>query len=330
MIDGKPLMKYPPVVAVAGAGKRFKGIFVQTAANWHSDRAPNNSFKGTARPGAGLKASLHFAFSTTPSGRPIDSCVGPQMEISMRSILLFAFLSAAGLAMAQTAPEPAILSLDKLSDHTAQVGESGIFVYQTSGGHGLAMLFVPGGALINSRAMTIQSEGVAAGVRDNGSTFDLRGIGRALAVKSPNAFSSYALLLSVDSDGITRPTLVLHSDSISTAGQNYFYHFQTTVPNNELNGANGQAFLMSIQTESPSAVDALALAIASRSTAGTPVKAQSDFMRIYGKFKTPFKGIRYADVGELQVVKIDGKPGAIRFGLMDGVHVFHASQVEYK
>ncbi|GAB3366921.1 hypothetical protein GCM10027431_09660 [Lysobacter rhizosphaerae] len=122
----------------------------------------------------------------------------------------------------------------------------------------------------------------------------------------------------------------MHAQDGTERGINYFYHFKPTVPNSELQTDSGAAFFKAIQEEAPTAIDGLVATLSFPLNSGSPTKASSDFMRIYGKIKIPFKGERYADIGGLSVVRIDGKPGAIRFGLIDGVHLFHASQVEYK
>ncbi|GAB3375697.1 hypothetical protein GCM10027431_29620 [Lysobacter rhizosphaerae] len=248
----------------------------------------------------------------------------------MRSIIVLALLASSSLQVeAQTSAKPEIYALDSLSDHTARVGTSNIFVYQTKGGS--LGQFLLGGALLNSRAMTRQSESIANSINSDSTVQEFGSIEQIVEEKAAtNLIKEHAILLSVDSDGITRATLVVHAQDGTERGINYFYHFKPTLQNSELQTDSGAAFFKAIQEEAPTAIDGLVATLSSPLNSGSPTKALSDFMRIYGKIKIPFKGERYADVGGLSVVKIDGKPGAIRFGLIDGVHLFHASQVEYK
>ncbi|MEJ1096999.1 MULTISPECIES: hypothetical protein [unclassified Pseudoxanthomonas] len=246
----------------------------------------------------------------------------------MRAIVIFALVASLSFAAnAQTSSKSEIYALDALSDHTARVGASSVFVYQTKGGN--LGKFLLGGAFLNSRAMTQRSESIANTIDDEVVVQDFGSIGQVISEKDhDNLIKAHAVLLSVDSDGVTRATLVVHTQNAESEA-NYFYHFKPTLPNSELQSESRSAFFKAIQDETPAAIDSLVVALGHPLSSGQPTKAKSDFMRIYGKITIPFKGERYADVGDLSVAKIDGKPGAIRFGLIDGVHLFHASQVEY-
>lgn len=248
----------------------------------------------------------------------------------MRFIILsFLLASLSFQAGAQTSAKHGIYDLDTLSDHTARVGTSNVFVYQTQGGS--LGKFLLGGAFLNSRAMTRKSESIANSINSESTVQEFGSITEIIEKKSAtNLIQEHAILLSVDSDGVTRATLVVHAKDENARVVNYFYHFEPTLPNSQLQSDVGTAFFNAIQEEAPSAIDAVVAVLGAAQNSGKPTKAQSDFMRIYGKIKIPFKGERYADIGDLSVVKIDGKPGAIRFGLIDGVHLFHALQVEYK
>jgi hypothetical protein len=245
----------------------------------------------------------------------------------MRAVVIFALLASLSFPVAAQSPsESKIYALDALSDHTVRVGASSVFVYQTKGGS--LEKFLLGGAFLNSRAMTRQSESIANTINDDAMAQDFGSIGQVISEKNhDNLIKGHAVLLSVDSDGVTRATLVIHTQNAERG--NYFYHFKPTLPNSELQSESRSVFFQAIQDEVPAAIDNLVVALRQPLYSGQPTKVQSDFMRVYGKIKIPFKGERYADIGDLSVAKIDGKPGAIRFGLIDGVHLFHSSQVEY-
>ncbi|WP_460727619.1 hypothetical protein [Lysobacter rhizosphaerae] len=124
----------------------------------------------------------------------------------MRSIIVLALLASSSLQVeAQTSAKPEIYALDSLSDHTARVGTSNIFVYQTKGGS--LGQFLLGGALLNSRAMTRQSESIANSINSDSTVQEFGSIEQIVEEKAAtNLIKEHAILLSVDSDGITRAT----------------------------------------------------------------------------------------------------------------------------
>jgi hypothetical protein len=236
-------------------------------------------------------------------------------------------------------------ALDKVVSLIARVGDSQVYLLQTGGGSLALGLFAPGGALLNRHLIAEKSERMAATVTPTG-RFDIEAqIKDRVDKATPNPTSDSlhpfvlagALLISVDADNQVRSTLVINVKDTSAASawaKSYFYHFTTKMDSKTFQNGGSEQLLQDIAKELDHAIDSTTGVVlddlSGKLSSGVPVKITSECLRPLGKVIIPFKSLRVADRDDLVVMRVDGKPGMIRFPTVDGIHLFHADQFALK
>lgn len=232
-------------------------------------------------------------------------------------------------------------SLDKVNPHTSQVGDSQVFLVQKDGGNLAIGLLISG--YLNSHLISKETQRIANSISKESGLDIIAKIKSKISSStlnltqdSPHKFIiSSAILISIDSDDEVRSTLVINAEDTSESkgwAKSYFYHFRHTM-NTELFKSEGAIDLLNkIASELDESIDITTAVIledlSGKFPSGIPLKIKSKFLQPIGNVLIPFQALKIAERGDVVVMRVDGKPGLIRFPTVDGVHIFHINQFE--
>ena len=231
--------------------------------------------------------------------------------------------------------------LEKVNPHTSQISDSQVFLVQKDGGNLAIGLLISG--YLNSHLISKESKRIADSISQENELDVLAKVKDRISKSNPNfaqdsthkfAISS-AILISIDPDDEVRSTLVINAEDTSEAkgwAKSYFYHFRHTTNADLFKSEGSNDLLNKIASELDESIDITATVLLEDLTGkfptGTPLKIKSKFLQPIGNVLIPFQALKIAERGDAVVMRVDGKPGLIRFPTVDGVHIFHIHQFE--